>query len=93
MIKVTIYYRGNFRKARIFDTDEDLRWYIQHYGLDLEKDFHTGKRVNNHDAWYQFFIPSKQKIYGIEKDDRELEIEEILIEPWDIDFKKGEKYE
>lgn len=91
MIKVTIYYRGNFRKARILDTDEELQWYMQRYGLDLEKDFRTGKRNNNPDAWYWFFIPFKQKIYGIDEDDRELEIEEVLIEPWFFDFKKGEK--
>ena len=84
MIKVTIYYRGNFRKARIFDTEEELQWYMQRYGLDLEKDFRTGKRNNNPDAWYWFFIPFKRKIYGIDEDDRELEIEEILIEPWSL---------
>ena len=83
MIKVTIYYRGNFRKVIICDTNEDLQWYIQCYGLDLEKDFRTGKRNNNPDAWYWFYIPPfKQKMYGIEEDDHELEIEEILIEPW-----------
>ena len=92
MIRARIYYKGNLRRDLVFDTPEEdgnLRWYIKQYGLDLDKDFMSGERIN-HD-WYWFYIPVNKKLYGIEDDDRNLEIEKIIIEPFLL--KKEEKCE
>lgn len=75
-IKVDIYYKGNLRKSRIIVLEEEYALFMSRYGIDVKKDMN--KTIKGSDE-IEYYVP-KGKLYGIDEDDKNLQIEEIIVD-------------
>lgn len=76
-IKIDIYYKGDLRKSRICLNEEDYTMFMNWYGFEPDnKNILVKKRTDKPD--FEYFYP-KTTLHGKEKDDKNLEIEMIVV--------------
>lgn len=80
-IRINIIYKGNFRKHLIFLLEEDCLYFLKKYGVNPYKDLIRINRADKPGTYYLVYFPDSKKM-GAGEDDKNLEIEEIIIGPF-----------